>query len=156
MHELQEQKRKKKAAHRKQKDVQLETANSDCVEPPTKKQCLRDVREGSEDVPTEHSEETRSSAQNQDLGADGLRKKHSQLLIGINSVSRELERDGLRAGIICLSAETLLRRHILMLASTRGVPFAGLTAFSKTAAPLLGVKSALAIGFKVQSSDHSV
>lgn len=135
----------------------MEIPKSDGVEPPTKKQCLRDIRGSSEDAPAECSEETPSGSphdQNQHL--DGLRKKHSQLLVGINSVTRELEKDGLRAGIVCLSAVPLLRRHLLMLAATRGVPFAGLKAFSKTAAPLLGIKTALAVGFKVRSSDQSV
>jgi len=135
----------------------MEIPKSDGVEPPTKKQCLRDVRGSSEDAPAECSEETPSgsagSTHDQNQHLDGLRKKHSQLLIGINSVTRELERDGLRAGIVCLSAVPLLRRHLLMLAATRGVPFAGLKAFSKTAAPLLGIKTTLAVGFKVRSSD---
>jgi len=82
--------------------------------------------------------------------ADQLKEKRSQLVLGVNSVSRELERDGLRAGIVCLSAKpAVLHRHLVMLASTRGVPFAGLRDFSKTVIPLLGVKSALAVGFKV-------
>lgn len=138
----------------------MEIPKSDGVEPPTKKQCLRDVRGSSEDAPAECSEETPSgsagSTHDQNQHLDGLRKKHSQVLVGINSVTRELERDGLRAGIVCLSAAPLLRRHLLMLAATRGVPFAGLKAFSKTAAPLLGIKTTLAVGFKVRSSDQSV
>lgn len=138
----------------------MEIPKSDGVEPPTKKQCLRDVRGSSEDAPAECSEETPSgsagSTHDQNQHLDGLRKKHSQVLVGINSVTRELERDGLRAGIVCLSATPLLRRHLLMLAATRGVPFAGLKAFSKTAAPLLGIKTTLAVGFKVRSSDQSV
>ena len=79
-------------------------------------------------------------------------QKRSQVVVGINAVSRQLERDNLRAGLVCLSARpALMHRHLLMLATTRGVPYAALSSLSEHAAPLLGVKSALAIGFKVNT-----
>ena len=127
-----------------------ETGTSPCVEPPSKKQCLEDVRREFEDVVTDSNHKT-PDHQHPNPQADQLKEKRSQLVLGVNSVSRELERDGLRAGIVCLSAKpAVLHRHLVMLASTRGVPFAGLRDFSKTVTPLLGVKSALAVGFKVR------
>lgn len=76
--------------------------------------------------------------------------KRSQVVVGVNAVTRLLEKNGLRFGLVCLSAKPpLLHRHLLQLAATRGVPFAALPALSETASPLLGVKSALAIGVKV-------
>lgn len=76
--------------------------------------------------------------------------KRSQVVVGVNAVTRQLEKNGLRFGLVCLSAKPpLIHRHLLMLAATRGVPFAALPTLSETASPLLGVKSALAIGIKV-------
>lgn len=108
------------------------------------------MRRNFEDVVTDSNHKTPDS-EHPNPQADQLKEKRSQLVLGVNSVSRELERDGLRAGIVCLSAKpAVLHRHLVMLASTRGVPFAGLRDFSKTVIPLLGVKSALAVGFKVR------
>ena len=116
------------------------------------RKCLEDVRRDLEGVVTASNHRTPDS-QHPNAQADQLKEKRSQLVLGVNSVTRELERDGLRAGIVCLSAKpAVLHRHLVMLASTRGVPFAGLKDFSKMVTPLLGVKSALAIGFKVRTS----
>lgn len=76
--------------------------------------------------------------------------KRAQVVVGVNAVTRLLERNGLRFGLVCRSARPpLVHRHLLQLAATRGVPFAALPALSVTASPLLGVKSALAVGVKV-------
>ena len=76
--------------------------------------------------------------------------KRAQVVVGVNAVTRQLERNGLRCGLVCLSAcPPLLTAHLLPLAATRGVPFAALPGLSGTASPLLGVKSALAVGIKV-------
>ena len=81
------------------------------------------------------------------------RVKRSQVVVGTNAVSRHLERDALRAGLVCPSAyPPLMHQHLLMMAASRGVPFAAVPGLSKCAAPLLGLKTTLAIGFKVRIS----
>ena len=75
-------------------------------------------------------------------------EKRSQVVVGMNAVSRHLERGNLRAGLVCSSA-TLMHQHLLMLATTRGVPFASLSALAETITPLLGLKRAMSIGFRV-------
>lgn len=77
-------------------------------------------------------------------------QKRQLLVVGVNAVTRQLERDNLRAGLVCLSAKPgLLTHHIMMLAATRGCPVLAVPDISSTMASLLGMKSALAIGFKV-------
>ena len=79
-----------------------------------------------------------------------LKPKHKQLVVGIREVTRKLERDELRCGLVDVSVQPpLLHRHLLMLAGVRQVPF---VALRENLVPLLGmkgVKSVVAIGFKV-------
>lgn len=78
--------------------------------------------------------------------------KCSQIVVGINAVTRHLEKGNLRAGVVCLSAKpAILQHHLLMLAATRDARLVALPALSETISPNLGVKSALAIGFKVNT-----
>ena len=80
--------------------------------------------------------------------------KRAQLVVGTNAVTRCLEEGSLRVGVVCLTAKpALLHRHMLQLAATRRVPMAAIPNLSPTIAPLLGMKSSLAIGIKVCSSD---
>ena len=73
-----------------------------------------------------------------------------ELIIGVNAFTRCLERGHMRCGIVCLSAKpALLTGHILMLAATRNCPVMGLYDLSSRLAPALGIKSVLALGFKV-------
>ena len=76
--------------------------------------------------------------------------KRSQIVVGLNEVTKTLERGNLRAGLVCLSAKpSLMHQHILVLAASRGVPCAALRGLSQTVAPALGLNSALAVGVKV-------
>ena len=76
--------------------------------------------------------------------------KRNQVVVGVNAVTRCLEQDKLRAGIVCLSAQPpLVTQHILLLSATRGCPFVAIPNLSEVLSPLLGIKSVLAIGFKV-------
>lgn len=77
--------------------------------------------------------------------------KRSQIVVGSNAVTRQLERGALRAGLVCPSARPpLVHRNLLMMAATRGIPFAAVPRLSETITPLLGLKTALAVGFKVE------
>lgn len=78
------------------------------------------------------------------------KEKRAQVVIGLNAVTRGLERDRLRAVVVCLSAKpAMMTQHLLMLVATRNCPAVALPDMSKTLSPLLGVTSALALGFKV-------
>ena len=80
-----------------------------------------------------------------------VQPKHKQLVVGIREVTRRLERDELRCGLVDVSLQpALLHHHLLMLAGVRRVPF---VAVRENLVPLLGmkgVKRAVAIGFKVR------
>lgn len=78
--------------------------------------------------------------------------KSLQLVVGVNAVTRLLERGMLQAGLLCSTSPGLLCQHILPLVSTRGVPFAALPGLSETVAELLGIKRAVCIGLKVYSA----
>lgn len=86
------------------------------------------------------------------LPVSSLTVKKSQMIVGVNCVTRSLERGELCAGLVCLSAKpALVTRHIMMLAVTRNVPFAALPDLSSAVVDVLGdIRSALAIGFKVR------
>lgn len=79
--------------------------------------------------------------------------KRAQLVVGTNAVTRSLEEGSLRVGVVCLTAKpALVHHHLLQLAATRQVPMAALPSLSPTIAPLLGMKSCLAIGIKVSAN----
>ena len=74
----------------------------------------------------------------------------NQFVVGINAVTRTLERNELRAGLICLTAQpSMVTQHILMLSATRNCPIMALPNLTSTLGPLLGIRSALAVGIKV-------
>lgn len=78
------------------------------------------------------------------------KEKRGQVVVGLNAVARSLERDRLRACLVCLSVKpAALNHHILMLAAITNCPTIALPNLSKTVAPLLGLNSILALGFKV-------
>lgn len=76
--------------------------------------------------------------------------KKDMLVVGINAFTRCLEKGQMRAGVICLSAKPeLMTQHILMLSVIKKCPVMALYELSSKLAPVLSIKSALAIGFKV-------
>ena len=82
--------------------------------------------------------------------------KKRLIVLGINAFTRCLERGHMRGGVVCLSAKpALLTGHILMLAATRNCPVMGLYNLSSKLAPTLGIKSVLALGFKVSACYNS-
>ena len=59
----------------------------------------------------------------------------------------------MRGGVVCLSAQpSLMTQHIMILAATRQCPMMALHNVSSKLAPVLGIKSVLALGFKVSLS----
>ena len=76
--------------------------------------------------------------------------RKTQLVLGTNAFTRCLEEGNMRVGVVCLSAKpALLHKHLLQLSAVRRVPVAALPNLSPSIAPLLGLKSTLAIGIKV-------
>nr|XP_009861415.1 ribonuclease P protein subunit p38-like [Ciona intestinalis] len=69
-------------------------------------------------------------------------------VFGINEVTKALEKDKLSFFITCKSAKpAALTQHLALLSASRGTPTAGLANLSATLAPLLELKSVLALGF---------
>lgn len=87
----------------------------------------------------------------QEFSPDILAKK-TQLVVGVNAVTRLLEHGALEAGLLCSSSPRLLCQHLLPLAATRRVPFATLPDLSSMVARLLGLKRAMCLGWKVRYS----
>ncbi|XP_063777525.1 ribonuclease P protein subunit p38 isoform X2 [Pseudophryne corroboree] len=81
------------------------------------------------------------------------RDLRQQLAIGINEVTRALEKNDLYLVIVCKSAKPdMITKHIIELSASREVPACQLPRLSENIAPVLGLKSVLALGFK-RSSD---
>uniref|UniRef100_UPI00398E4EAB ribonuclease P protein subunit p38 n=1 Tax=Pristiophorus japonicus TaxID=55135 RepID=UPI00398E4EAB len=75
-----------------------------------------------------------------------------QLAIGINEVTRALEKDELCLVLVCKSVKpTLMTHHLIQLSVSRAVPACQVPRLSETVAPVLGLKSTLALGFKKNS-----
>nr|XP_008110681.1 PREDICTED: LOW QUALITY PROTEIN: ribonuclease P protein subunit p38 [Anolis carolinensis] len=73
----------------------------------------------------------------------------NQLAIGINEVTRALEKNELLLVLVCKSASpTLLTSHLIPLSVSRAVPAGQVPRFSERLAPVLGLTSVLALGFK--------
>ncbi|XP_038653890.1 ribonuclease P protein subunit p38 [Scyliorhinus canicula] len=71
-----------------------------------------------------------------------------QLAIGINEVTRALEKHTLCLALVCKSVKPLMTQHLIQLSVSREVPACQVPRLSETVAPVLGLKSILALGFK--------
>ncbi|CAN9514225.1 unnamed protein product [Ophioblennius macclurei] len=72
-----------------------------------------------------------------------------QLAIGINEVTKALERNELKLALICKSVKpTHMTSHLITLSATRGVPACQVPRLSQSVSEPLGLKSVLALGFK--------
>ncbi|XP_015666689.1 ribonuclease P protein subunit p38 [Protobothrops mucrosquamatus] len=73
----------------------------------------------------------------------------NQLAIGINEVTRALEKNELCLVLVCKSAKpALLTSHLIPLSASRAIPAGQVPRLSVTLAPVLGLTSVLALGFK--------
>ncbi|XP_054241068.1 ribonuclease P protein subunit p38 [Indicator indicator] len=83
----------------------------------------------------------------------GIRR---QLAIGVNEVTKALERNQLLLLLVCKSASpALLTTHLIQLSASRATPAGQVPRLSQTVAPLLGLASTLALGFKKQANAFS-
>lgn len=168
-------KRRKKASKRKtskdRKEVQAgDSDDREDGEPPAKKVCretsttadnalliatceaTQSATDESADISAQIGASASATAPQsvQDNNKIIINGKRAQLVVGTNAVTRSLEEGSLRVGVVCLTAKpALVHQHLLQLAASRRVPMAALPNLSPTIAPLLGVKSSLAIGIKV-------
>ncbi|XP_059194290.1 ribonuclease P protein subunit p38 [Centropristis striata] len=76
-----------------------------------------------------------------------------QLAIGINEVTKALERNQLRLLLVCKSAKPRhMTDHLIALSATRAVPACQVPRLSQSLSEPLGLKSVLALGFRHCSS----
>ncbi|XP_057587182.1 ribonuclease P protein subunit p38 [Hippopotamus amphibius kiboko] len=72
-----------------------------------------------------------------------------QLAIGVNEVTRALERNELLLALACKSAKpAIITAHLVQLSVSRGVPACQVPRLSERLAPAMGLKCVLALGFK--------
>ena len=139
-------KRKKRRSRKREHKQGVEVESRPTLdEPAVKKQCL----ETSNSVSSvgDEASKPKSGESAEPLPCDS---KKSQLVVGTNALTRSLEQGTLRVGVVCLTAKpALLHKHILQLSASRRVPVVALPNLSPTIAPLLDMKSVLAIGVKV-------
>nr|XP_057939645.1 ribonuclease P protein subunit p38 [Doryrhamphus excisus]XP_057939646.1 ribonuclease P protein subunit p38 [Doryrhamphus excisus] len=71
-----------------------------------------------------------------------------QLAVGINEVTKALERNQLKLVLVCKSVKPKhMTNHLITLSATRGVPACQVPRLSESVAQSLGLKSVLALGF---------
>ncbi|XP_051465772.1 ribonuclease P protein subunit p38 [Apus apus] len=95
-----------------------------------------------------------------EAGTEGQRQKpgwtdisiRRQLAIGVNEVTKALEKNELLLLLVCKSAKpAMITSHLIQLSASRATPAGQVPRLSQTVAPLLGLTSILALGFKKQS-----
>ncbi|XP_019363903.1 PREDICTED: ribonuclease P protein subunit p38 [Gavialis gangeticus] len=79
-----------------------------------------------------------------------------QLAIGVNEVTRALEKNELLLVLVCKSAKpALITSHLIQLSASRAVPAGQVPRLSESIAPVLGLSSVLALGFKRNSDSFT-
>ncbi|NXD18970.1 RPP38 protein, partial [Spelaeornis formosus] len=119
--------------------------------PRKKKRSLTKKTEGKCDAGTSElpKEETESHQQKPGWTDISIRR---QLAIGVNEVTKALEKDELLLLLVCKSAKpAMITSHLLELSASRATPAGQVPRLSNTIAPLLGLTSILALGFKKHS-----
>uniref|UniRef100_H3ACF9 Ribonuclease P/MRP subunit p38 n=1 Tax=Latimeria chalumnae TaxID=7897 RepID=H3ACF9_LATCH len=120
------------------------------VEPPRKRRKHSDENSKKGEKGDSASEDAEEKNKQQGW-TDGESRK--QLAIGINEVTRALERDELCLVLVCKSIKPVLMcTHLIPLSASRAVPACQVPRLSENLAPLLGLKSVLALGFRRYSA----
>ncbi|XP_036414283.1 ribonuclease P protein subunit p38 [Colossoma macropomum] len=79
-----------------------------------------------------------------------------QLALGINEVTKGLERDELSLVLVCSSAQPAhMTSHLIPLSKTRAVPACQVPELSASLSGVLGVSSVLALGFRRRTIDFA-
>uniref|UniRef100_F7FIK6 Ribosomal protein eL8/eL30/eS12/Gadd45 domain-containing protein n=1 Tax=Monodelphis domestica TaxID=13616 RepID=F7FIK6_MONDO len=72
-----------------------------------------------------------------------------QLAIGINEVTRALEKNELLLVLVCKSVKpAMMTSHLIQLSVSRAIPACQVPRLSESIAPVIGLKCVLALGFK--------
>ncbi|XP_014808426.1 PREDICTED: ribonuclease P protein subunit p38 [Calidris pugnax] len=112
----------------------------------TKKQMERKRDASTTELPKEETGGDRQKAGWTDIS---IRR---QLAIGVNEVTKALEKNELLLLLVCKSAKpAMVTSHLIQLSASRATPAGQVPRLSQTLAPLLGLTSILALGFKKQS-----
>ncbi|NWW71505.1 RPP38 protein, partial [Climacteris rufus] len=113
----------------------------------TKKQMERKRDTGTNEVP--EGEETEGHRQKPGWTDISIRR---QLAIGVNEVTKALEKNELLLLLVCKSAKpAMITSHLLELSASRATAAGQVPRLSETVAPLLGLTSVLALGFRKPS-----
>ncbi|NWU71149.1 RPP38 protein, partial [Pterocles burchelli] len=113
----------------------------------TKKQMEAKCDGSTSELPKE--EEAEGHQQNPGWTDVSIRR---QLAIGVNEVTKALEKNELLLLLVCKSAKpATITSHLIHLSASRATPAGQVPRLSETVAPLLGLTSILALGFKKQS-----
>ncbi|XP_055449745.1 ribonuclease P protein subunit p38 [Psammomys obesus] len=79
-----------------------------------------------------------------------------QLVIGVNEVTRALERNELLLVLVCKSAKpAMITSHMIQLSVSRTVPACQVPQLSQRIAPVIGLKCVLALGFRKNTVDFA-
>ncbi|EGV95453.1 ribonuclease P protein subunit p38 [Cricetulus griseus] len=79
-----------------------------------------------------------------------------QLVIGVNEVTRALERNELLLVLVCKSVKpAVITSHMIQLSISRTVPACQVPQLSQRIAPVIGLKCMLALGFRKNSMDFA-
>ncbi|XP_008832554.1 ribonuclease P protein subunit p38 [Nannospalax galili] len=79
-----------------------------------------------------------------------------QLAIGVNEVTRALERNELLLVLVCKSVKpVIITSHLIQLSVSRTVPACQVPRLSETIAPVIGLKCVLALGFRKNTTDFA-
>ncbi|XP_061811489.1 ribonuclease P protein subunit p38 [Nerophis lumbriciformis] len=80
-----------------------------------------------------------------------------QLAVGINEVTKALERNQLKLVLVCKSVKPKhMTHHLIALSATRGIPACQVPRLSESVAQQLGLKSVLALGFRSEGFTDTV
>ncbi|XP_052012464.1 ribonuclease P protein subunit p38 [Apodemus sylvaticus] len=96
--------------------------------------------------------------QDGDLQASGWTSVHirKQLVIGVNEVTRALERNELLLVLVCKSVKpAVITSHLIQLSLSRAVPACQVPQLSQRIAPVIGLKCVLALGFRKNTMDFA-
>lgn len=79
-----------------------------------------------------------------------------QLAIGVNEVTRALERNELLLVLVCKSVKpAIITSHLIQLSLSRTVPACQVPQLSERIAPVIGLKCVLALGFRKNTMDFA-
>ncbi|XP_005387202.1 PREDICTED: ribonuclease P protein subunit p38 [Chinchilla lanigera] len=104
------------------------------------------------------TEDPKEKKPDADQRASGWTPVHvrKQLALGVNEVTRALERNELLLVLVCKSVKpAVITSHLIQLSLSRSVPACQVPRLSERIAPVIGLKCVLALGFRKGTSDFA-